>query len=309
MKIKNFKPIIITSILMILVFIGLSLDSSKVLAANNDTLIVRVNVSNSAPTIYNVVIADTPIDLNAGTIKIVNCTGEVYDLNGWDDIAIANASIYDTTHGYSTNLATQDDNYRYFNNSCNCTEIDTENASCQCFFNVEYFANNGTWQCNMTVADNYGLASSRNSSEFTINPLIAIEVPTEIGYGNLSVTETSSQIPVNVSNYGNIQLNVSVRGWGGIDQYTSDLNDTALICATNNISMEYHRYSINISDTFNQMTNISNTSTQIPDFYIYQRENDAAPGNDTNTTYWRLQIPSNVAGSCNGTVEFSAIES
>ena len=69
-----------------LVIGGVSITSSPVQGASNDTTITKVNISNSPPTLYNVSISPSPlIDLNPGTTKQVNCTALVYDVNGWGE--------------------------------------------------------------------------------------------------------------------------------------------------------------------------------------------------------------------------------
>jgi hypothetical protein len=57
------------------------------------------------------------------------------------------------------------------------------------------------------------------------------------------------------------------------------------------------------------MINLTNSSVQINwTTPIPAREDDNAYGNSTNSTYWRLQIPLTVGGTCNGTIEFSAVD-
>lgn len=292
-----------------LVGFGVIMDAAIVTGVSNSTVTTIVNVTNGAPDLYDVSVSATPIDLNAGNTTIVNCTGLIYDTNGWDDIASVNATLYDTSQGDGT---TFDNNFRYQNSSCSssCNEFQssTTNASCSCLFPVQYYANNGTWQCNMSIGDAFGLSDTDNSSTFTVNTVLGIGVPSEIDFGNLSVTEISSQIQAVVSNYGNVDINISIRGWGGTQAYSADYNSTAMICDTGNITHEFERYSVHIDDTFGNMTNITNTSVSVPNFNLPIRTNDTNLGNDTNTTYWRLEIPSSVSGICNGTVEFAATQ-
>jgi len=265
-------------------------------------------VTNTEPNLYNVFVVSPPINLVAGNTTIVNCTGEIEDINGWSDITKVNATVYDITQGHNPNPTTADNNYRYFNTSCNCTSISANNASCPCLFAVQYFANNGTWQCNMTIADSFGLSDSMNSSTFTINTVIGIGVPNEVDYGDMSVTETSAYIPGNITNFGNVPINISVRGWGGTESYSAAYNDTSMICETGNISIYYERYAINTSIAYENMTNLTNTSTGIPNFDLPTRTNDNNYDTDTNTTYWKIQIPLTIGGYCNGTVQFSATD-
>ena len=292
-------------------FIGISLESTNVFGANNDTLIVKVNITNGPPMLYNVYMASNQINLEPGNTTIVNCTGLATDLNGWGDIKRVNASIYEITFGDGP---TSDRNYRYINASCNSTCVSYEssetNATCSCLFSVWYFANNGSWQCNMTVADTYGLTSSMNSSAFEIGTVMGVNVPTStLDYGNLSVTQTSSPKQINISNFGNVPINISVRGFGGTDETLPDVGNYTMLCEFGrNISVGYQRYSIVNSTPFANMYNITNTTTGIPNFNLPQRSNDNNYGNDTNSTYLVLQVPQDVAGFCNGTIQFIATQ-
>jgi hypothetical protein len=309
LKIKNIRSIFFVFGLIVLTFTIFSATvflTPYVIGANNDTVITRVNVTNQEPILYDVTITPSSIDLTAGSTYLVNCTGLVYDDNGWYDVNVSNATLYDSSEGYAT---TYDKNYRYFNSSCDCsTEISPTNASCTCLFSVEYYANNGTWQCNMTATDDFGLVTNRNSSYATINGFIAIDIPiSEINYGNLSVTETSSEMRINFSNFGNLPINVSIRGYGGED--SANPSNSSLNCETGNISLSNERYSLNSGTSFADMLNLSNSSTQFTNLTVPSRTDDNNYGNDTNATFWKLYVESGVSGFCNGTLEFYAIES
>lgn len=294
---------LVLSIMFLIVFTSTLFMSSDAYAANNSTLTI-VNVTNTEPNLYNVVITPATIDLTPGNTTLVICNGSVYDINGYADVngSKSNATLFDKTQGYAGTL---DDNYRYQNTSCNCTQLgaSTTNASCICSFSVEYFANNGTWDCNMTIADNFGISDTLNSSFATVNTVVGINTPTLIDYGNLSVTQTSDNMPANISNFGNVPINVSVRGYGGTSDPGNPLN-TSMNCVTGNITVSNERYSNN-NITFVDLTN---TTTQILNWTLPVRTNDTNYGNDTNTSYWQLEIPLSVSGYCNGTLEFSAIQ-
>jgi len=285
---------------------SISLLSFNAFGANNVTTITRVRVTNTAPNLTNVFVTPSTIDLTPGNVTNVNCTGNFYDANGWDDIGSIKAYLYDTDYGYG---ATQDYNFRYINSSCGnattaCTQLDATNSSCTCRFDVRYFANNGSWICNMTIGDIFGLNATENSSIMAINPTIGINAPSEIDFGNLSITETSAQKAANLSNYGNVPINVTLRGYGGTDPALQ--NNISMICDTGNISNDYERYSTASGTAFGAMYNVTNETTRISGFLLSARTNDTAYGNDTNTTYWRLYVPPMVSGYCNGTLEFYA---
>jgi hypothetical protein len=300
--------VVLMSIFFIMaLWLALTLQSPNVAADSNTTVITHLNVTNTAPTLYSVSVNPGSIDLNPGNVTVVNCTGLIYDSNGWADIRRVNATLYDTAFGDGL---VYDNNYRYFNSSCNTSCVSYEgsgtNASCTCRFNVQYYANNGSWQCNMTVGDLYGLADNENSTNITINQIMAINTPTEIDYGNLSVTQTSSAVMVNLTNYGNTRVNISVVGYGGTNDTVPWAGNYSFICAYGNISISNERYSWNASQSYSAMTNLTNVTTAIDRFYLPVRVNDATYQSDRNSTYWKVYIPSDISGYCNGTVIFNA---
>jgi len=168
----------------------------------------------------------------------------------------------------------------------------------------------------MTVKDNGGNATERiinlnssNNASAEIGSIVALNTPDELDYGNLSVTETSQDTLLNISNFGNVPINLTVRGYGGDDPVYSDnpLNLT-MICDYNNISIGQQRFATTAGVDFDIMLNLTNSSADIPSFSLPVRTNDTAYGNDTNLTYWKLQVPLSIGGYCNGTIEFSAYE-
>lgn len=276
---------------------------------SNATVFARVNVSNNPPVLYKVVIVDPPIDLNAGTAAVVTCNGSYQDSNGYTDIMNVSATLYynGTEAGASDN-----NNTHYTNSSCGpCSVIpgsNDQNGSCLCNFPVQYYANDGGWSCNMTINDSGYVASSENSSSFTINEVLGIQVETtDLNYGNMTVTQVSDAIRENITNIGNVPINVSVRGFGGINETTGQ--NISMICEDgDNITFNFQRYALSDTTAFANMWNLSNQSRQIINMSLPKRTEDIHYGNSTNTTYWRLQIPASSSGVCNGTIIFSALD-
>lgn len=295
--------------LIVSIFLGIIVYSPGVSSTTNETVRTLVNVTNTEPRIYSVTVTPDPVNLNPGGIREVVCNASVWDYNGWQDVTNTSATFYIDSYGSSFAYADADNNYRYVNRSCEpCTQISAMNASCICRFWLHYYAlNSSSWLCNMTVADDWGINSSLLSPNATVNPVIGIDVGDVIDFGNLSVTETSSAIRENVTNMGNLIINVSVEGWGGDNRTTG--SNLSMVCRdpySINISNIYERYSLNDNPTFSAMYNITNETTLIPDLTIPNRWNDTHYGNSTNATFWRLYVPLGVAAECNGTVVFSA---
>ena len=300
------------AVLAFSVFVGLSFNSQDVVGLNisNQTIIARVNVSNTEPTLYRVALTSPtpPIDLVANNGTTVVCNGSVIDINGFNDIKNVSATFF-----YISDLSnsSDDNNTHYTNSSCGpCAVVvgtGSQNGTCSCQFGVQYYANAGRWTCNMTVNDSGGLMSNANGSAI-VNEILGIDVENYImDFGNLSATQVSTFFRQNVTNTGNVAINVSVRGFGGGDETIGQ--NLSMICESGgNISFGSMRYAQNNNTLFSDMENITNQSRRIGNFTVGQRFKDSAVGNSTNSTYWKLQIPLGVGGICNGSIVFKAIE-
>ncbi len=303
----------ISSLALAALFLGISVNSNDVIGANitNQTVIAKVNVSNTEPNLYKVVVIN-PVDLNANGAATVVCNGSYSDTNGFDDIKNVTATFYDSSVAASN---AQDSNSSHYTNySClPCTVVTgtgNRNGSCVCQFSVQYYANPASvWQCNMTINDTGGLLSSENSSFATINEVLGIGVENYlIDYGNLSVSQTSPPIVKNVTNTGNMPINVTLRGFGGGDEEIG--MNLSMICEFGaNITFGYQRYYPGNNTPYADMYNLTNQSRQIFNLTIPKRTVDAGFGNSTNSTYWRLQVPTGAGGMCNGTIIFGAVDS
>jgi len=326
-----FALIIITFTLIF----GVSITTNYVIGANitNDTVITRVYVWNTEPNLYDVTITPSIIELTSEATTQVNCTGKFWDYNGWQDVGIngtVNATLY---HSTSSHIAADDYNVHYTNNSCagnsSCSAItgsNGQNGTCTCRFTVQYFTNSGTWTCNMSIKDSgINITDPSRITKFndsmtgaaTVAKLLAISMPPEIDFGNLSVTETSSEITENITNVGNIQLNVTAYTYGGSNESAPGANTTAMFCSLGNISTQYMRYTVSSGTNFAEMFNITNNITSIwvgnsslnySMLSIPSRTNDnnKVLGQDINQTFWKLNIPLSVGGLCNGTIVFFA---
>ncbi len=298
---------------VILVFLGVSFTTDSVIGVNvtNATVIARVNVSNTEPYLYNVKIDSPtqPIDLTANGATIILCNGSAQDTNGYGDIKNVSATFYQIT--VASNAA-DDNNTHYSNTSCGpCSVVEgtnNQNGSCLCQFAVQYYANSGIWQCNMTINDSGGLISSENSSFVTINEVLGINVESTIlDYGNLSVTEISDYTRENVINGGNIPINVTVRGFGGDNESIGE--NLSMICeAGSNITFGNQRFYPGNNTVFGDMYNLTNQTRQIFNLTLPKRTTNAGFGNSSNSTYWKLQVPIGASGICNGTIIFGAID-
>lgn len=294
MKRELFGTVVFLFVLAILATqttISLSYDATNVST--------RVNITNSMPEILAISM-DSPITLVEGTTKTVFCNVTIRDYNGYNDISLVNATAYHNLT--STWNSANDNNNHYSNSSCVFnTNTDANTGIWNCAFDMQYYSNNGTWGCFVFVEDNYGYTD--NATDYgSISPLYALNVTSLIDYGNMAVgdTSTSSEI-TNITNFGNMNINISVYGYGGDNPTSGD--GLAFVCAVGNISISNERYSTTDS-VWGSMNSLTNTSALIPGLTVVQQTDDLTPV--VNNTYWRLYVPPNPFGQCNGTVVFEA---
>ena len=312
---------------IVFVLIGVSFTTDYAVGATNvtnNTVLVRVNVTNTEPNITSVVVDDevsvpaSEIDLTANGATVVSCNASIFDYNGANDID--SSSVNATLHIQSVGRdGATDNNSRYRNESCGrCVQVSATNITCDCRFAVQYYANDSsTWLCNISIRDSGGTGAPGTRLNFsdsdvsgivTITKLLALNTSTLLDYGNLSVTQTSAQITHNVTNVGNINLNLSLRGYGGTNETIGQ--NVTMICDQGNISFDNQRYALGTNNdgiAFADMRNLSN-QTAVTNLTFYSRVDDSAFGWDRNSTFWRLSIPLGIGGLCNGTIIFGAID-
>jgi hypothetical protein len=260
-------------------------------------------VTNSYPEITNISCNGAQaITLNAGATRTINCTVSIRDYNGWNTVTNVNSTFY-----FSLNLSNDPDDHSVHYSNTSCSQLNNDGqylVNWTCSFDLLYYANNGTWRANMTVNDSYG-AKDNDYNNASITPLLALNVTNLIDFGDLAVTDTSlTAIQANVTNFGNVPINVSVYGFGGEDPVAGA--ELAMICDQRNITISNERYDLSSATAYDTMTPITSSPVFIPSLKI---EKQTLPGSlMINSTYWRLHvnISTNPFGVCNGTVIFSA---
>lgn len=267
----------------------------------NSYAVENITIQNLAPGIGRILIT-SPVDLAAGENTTVHCNATISENNTVSDIMIVNATFFQASAGHN---AANDNNNHYANSSCANTSSGIFEANYSCGFKLAYYANSGAWQCNMTIVDFSGVSRFSNISS-SVNELMAIDAsPSIIDYGSLKATNISStDFNVTIRNFGNIPVNVSIRGFAP-NESMAYLN-LSMTCQNGNISNANQRYSTLNGSNFAQMNPLNNES-QLLNLTLQQRTNDLAFGNDTNSTFFKLQVPALTYGICNGTVIFGAI--
>lgn len=299
---ENHKLATVFLLAAVLYMVGISMFSySFEQGPNNRNVSVdtRVNITESLPQILSVIVdgGEGNITLVAGGARFVACNATVRDYNGGATVSGANATLfYNATDQWNS---PDDNNTHYSNSSCAITGTDGYFRNFSCGFQVLYYANSGGWTCNVSVQDDYGFNDTKDNVTF-IDPLLALNVTTLIDYGDLAVGDVSNPQEANVTNLGNKNINVSVRGYGGQQD-----DGLSFVCQIGNISIEYEKFNTtNNGVDVNGYSNLSSGFAQIPDLTVLQQTNDAQQ--EINQTYWILEVPPNPFGQCNGTVIFQA---
>lgn len=266
----------------------------------NVSVDTTVNITNAAPEILLVTIAD-PLTLSAGTTAYIECNVSVRDYNGAGDINFTNATFYH--NATSNHTAADNNNSHYTNSSCAVSGQSGDFKNFTCGFDVSYYALNGTWVCNATTVDNFTFTDNASNST-TINSLLAVNVTPLIDYGDLSIGDTSANQTANITNIGNVPINISVRGFGGNDESNVSARNLSFICDEGNISIEYQKFSSNITHDYSGKTNLSYAFQSLANVTIPRQNDSSVPA--WNLSYWQLYVPPNPFGVCNGTVVFQA---
>jgi len=283
----------------------------------------RVNVSLSnikidAPYFSNVIVEDdfsTPaneIDLTAAGTKLVNCSANISDFNGFSDINNVTAVFFDSNNASMNSV--DDNNNHYTNNSCVFSNCVGTTCKVDCNFNIQYYANanaSQSWLCNMTATDSsnnkgYGIDNT------SINTLLGIEFSDSINFGTIGPSKVSNESVNNVTNRGNVRIDIRLDGYGG---YDGDGN--AMNCSNGqNISIGYEKYNLTASNlgtlTLTQFEsfykNLTDSLVNEAGFNLDYRKNDAL--NEANKqTYWRIYVPIGlpINVSCGGRINIGAM--
>ena len=278
---------------------------------------IAENLTLNSPIKFNYTLVDDDflspfgeIDLLAGSYKEVLCEGVIFDFDGEGEIVNASAGLFDQANSFYEDI--DDNNFHYTNSSCflNISYGNENEAYYTCGFRMQYYANSETWNCTVSVFDNLTVGSFGSNTTF-VNPLLAIEVPNSVDFGEINVSEVSNEQIINVTNFGNVILNLSLEGYA-----VSQEDNLSMNCSSGyaNISVYYMKYNLTDSNpgfltlpSFESLYYNLTSTRLVRKFDLNYRQNDLVTyTNEINSTYWRIYAPSGIAGSCNGNIIFGA---
>ncbi|NIO22848.1 MAG: hypothetical protein GTN38_02360 [Candidatus Aenigmarchaeota archaeon] len=239
------------------------------------------------------VVATDPVDLNACSTVVIWCNATINDSTGWTDIVNVNATLWDDS---KVDEFDSDDNSNHYTNlSCGLNSGSGSIVQANCTFTVQYYANPAEWTC-IVYANDTGGNSTSNSTNLTVNSLIALNAESTIDFQTLSPGATSpDDVNNTVTNCGNVPIDLNLSG----------TNLTNVSATVTNISVGNVKY--NLTDYAQDYTaNMSslNSSSTYTDFSLVKRTN----GVSTNKTYWKIGIPSVIEDLVyTGTITFIAV--
>ncbi len=255
-----------------------------------------VNITNALPVIidFNV---EQDITLNVGSTRTVTCNATIRNWGGYQGVENVNGTFYYE----SAESGDPDSGNTHYTNS-SCVEVSNDGefiANYTCSFDVLYYANNGTWYCNVSVNESSGFSDSA-VNDTTINALFALNVTDVIDYGDLAVFDTSDNVTATITNFGNTDINVSVFGYGATEG-----DGLGLICQYgDDIAVEHQRFST-VSVPWDDKTPLASTAQDM-NITLLQATDATAPV--TWETFWQLYVPPNPMGVCTGTLRFTATQ-
>ncbi len=274
--------------------------------ASNITLssifnITSISVDDDIPAPAN------QIDLFAAQNRTVTCRAIIDDFDG---IGMQNASakFFDNVSSYYSEP--DNGNKHYSNNSCFInSDYGINQSEILCDFQVTYYANSSYWNCTLSIMDNNNI--SVNSSIYSfINSLLSIEVNGSLDFGSILNDKVSPEKAVNITNYGNVKINLSLYG------YARNFGDGYAMNCTNekNISIMYEKYNLtatnpgdlNLMEFESKHVNLTQSSV-VKSFNLDFRHSDSQ-NIAINSTYWRIYGPVGIFGSCSGNVVFGAVQ-
>jgi hypothetical protein len=311
---KNYSTnflILVVVFLAVILFINAESYMTAFAGFNSwNTSTSQVVVANETPSVGTVNLQSAAITLTAGSTTTIGCWAQITDTNGRDDILTGhgNITIYDDTavdHDCTANAYTCYRNLTYNTGGSMLNGICSNDSSTAvtCNFTVPMYynaKNTTTWKCHMEVQDNTTEFAEANSTNRVVNNLIGINIGSStMDFGTISPGAFSDNVSQEISNYGNVIIDVQLNGTTMNCDTGEDIGVGNL---TYNVTGEilHASWGTNLTGSLveNQLNLYPNTSAV------------TTPTATTNSTYWKLFLPTSDQGSrgtCTGTIWFLAV--
>ena len=270
-----------------------------------DAVEIPTNVTvDYDPDVATIILRDIDggnLQIWANDSRVINCTGTVYDGDGFGDISNVNATIY----APSSNLSAADSaGLHYTNNSCTRFGSAGNTSSFNCAFFVHHHAQPGLWTCNASVNDSFGRFDT-NATTNTLDPFKSISVPLQtIAFGAYAHSQNSGTVDktVTVNNTGNVKFNVTLDAYR-VSGFPADVN--SMTCKSGTLPVGSIVFSPNPGITALSKTALVDAPTTISANVSVTAFGLIAPV--PYSFYLGIIIPANgQAGACSGYLDVSA---
>jgi hypothetical protein len=264
---------------------------STAFADNVDT---SLTITNANPTVGSVTATD-PVTLSEGTAVTVWCNATATDTNGYADITGVAAKLWGPTglEGDADNF-----NTHYTNSSCVLSGGSGTTVDAVCKFSVRYSAESGEWTCKLTATDASAGTGSASNTAVTINSLVALAVPSSLGFTATALGGTTPEATVAVNNTGNSQIDVQLYTYGSADD-----DGYTMVCTLGGSEIAYTalKYNLTTGQAYGNMSTIGRNSTSPLTDTAFNLAKDSNATVSSKDVYWKLQVPSSdIGGSCTG---------
>ncbi|MEM4267368.1 MAG: hypothetical protein QXK37_00900 [Candidatus Woesearchaeota archaeon] len=247
-------------------------------AKAEDIIISKVTLPNS-------------INLIAGSVTEINCTAELFNINGYENTSWSSGVLFDINSAEKN--STDDNNNHYTNNSCVITGSG-ESGVVTCSFWLWYYANPSNWSCTVDAGNGVIEASNVTGNTSRIEELKALNISsivyTNDDGGALSLGQISKEANLTIFNLGNIGFSIEVSS-----------ESEVIECTHGTIPLENERYNATSGFVFDTSAYITTVPMIVPGFWLNARTDDTMSNN--SALFWRLKVPENgVGGNCTGII-------
>ena len=256
---------------------------------------VSVSVGNVLPEASSASLnGGDAITLTENTTTAITASGTVTDNNSCKDLASVSIAVYkDGTTCAVIGDADNDNCYFYTDsdptNDASCTGDDDVTYAASYAFNIQYYADGGTWEATIISSDVVGAGTPDTSAGVTLNDLQALDVGS-IAYGSVNPgPDSTGDHTADVTNTGNTAVDFKISG-------------TDLTCdARGSIPVTSEQYDL-AGFSYGAGTALSGTPTDV-DANLPAPSTATVPVQDTS--YWQVSIPNGTKGTCSGTTSFA----
>ncbi len=305
---------VILGVLLLVMSLGYATEDTS---QHYENVTMTVSVSNQAPYVSDVTLeewdssASDQIDLSAATTKKVWCNATINDESGYGDI---DTSTLNVTIWHNTNNSGSNDNNNHYENgsasesadACDWTEgINSTSSEIACAFDVQYYADSGTWTCTVNIKDSTGPVGTNETDTATVNTFLGIHVYNDtLDFGTVQLGQNSTTpLYTTVQNTCNqvIDLKIWEANWSG--------NLTCDGSGSKNISTQnYLSYNFTEQDPSLETSSHLQPSGSAPQDEVGLNWVQSDGTNSTNNTYWKLMVPRvGVSGTCVGIIQYQAM--